>query len=189
MIAIYARRDDDEARAIRAALRREKLPAILVGPESGFCDVCGRLPFVLFTESGRRVGVGFARRLMPRQLLTCPPDVSLPALVRTQLLTRYSIDMEHLVCGSVRLRGEEILFRGYPLKLTGNEMRIVRQLAVCRDTYFSGEELAGLCLDGGGADAAAVHVCHLNQKSDALCGAPMIECRRFRGYRIPSLLR
>jgi len=52
VIAIYALRDDDEARAIRAALRREKLPAILVGPENGFCDVCGRLPFVLLRKAG-----------------------------------------------------------------------------------------------------------------------------------------
>ncbi len=188
MIAVYALRDEDEASSLRGVLLAHRIPCALIGPEYGFADAAFRIPFVLFTREGRRVGEGLARHLPPQKILDCPPDIPLPVLIRTELYRRYSIDIEHYVCGSLRLSGDAVLYRGYPVRLTPNEERIVRLLAVCRDRYFTGEELAVFCLRGD-ADAAAVHVCHLNRISRELCGADMIECRRFSGYRVRHIRR
>jgi hypothetical protein len=188
VIAVYARRDEEEAFTIRETLRAERIPCALIGPEFGFADAAYRVPFVMFTKGARQIGASLARRLPPRRILVCPPDVPLSVLIRTELYRRYSLDMEHYVCGSVRFRGDDVLYRGYPLKLTPNEERIVRLLAVCGGRYFSGEEIAAFCLYGD-EDAAAVHVCHLNRMSRDLCGADVIECRRYLGYRVRCVRR
>lgn len=93
----------------------------------------------------------------------------------------------------VLTKNGEVLFCGKPLYLTPNEHRILTMLRYAptdRETnekvYYSKEQLAAFCLEKGrsAAGAVAVHICNMNTKANKTVGADIVECRRYKGYRL-----
>ena len=93
----------------------------------------------------------------------------------------------------VLIKNGDVLFCGKPLYLTPNEQRILTMLRYApidpttkEKIYYTKEQLAAYCLEQGrsAAGAVAVHICNMNNKANKTAGVDIIECKRYKGYRL-----
>lgn len=185
MVALYALRASEKAVKWRKELLEVGIPAVLIGPEYGFASMAERVPFVWIDPDSAPFGNSFRKKIPIHKLISCAPDASAAAAVRTAYLRENGVSLDSLHAHSIRYVTDAVYFRGNMLFLTPDEKRILTLLLVCGGTYFTADEIAAACLNAGKSGAAAVHVCHMNAKAVRGCHVKMIECRRYAGYRIP----
>lgn len=186
MIALCGRRDDLYLQRVRDALRTADIPAICVGIEFGFADMIERLPLVCFAESASSFADSLMRRVPPDKIVAIPNELSdeeIVLAVKRQLFLRFRQDVETVHERGIRFDGRRVFFRAAELHLTKNEYMIVRLLFHGCGAYFTADEIAAACL----ADAVggvSVHICNINAKAKQAHGVPLIETKRYKGYRI-----
>ncbi|MBQ4043294.1 MAG: hypothetical protein IJD06_04785 [Clostridia bacterium] len=185
MIAIYARAHSEWGEALWSHLRAQMIPCALVGPERGNTALAYRLPFTVVEPECREEVKQMLPQLPVQNILTWAEDVSPESAVYAAYRERFGEDPGNTHYRGIRFFGAQLRFRGMPLHLTFNERRILNLMLWCRGQYFCAEEVALLCLKKPSPGAAAVHICNVNQKAQQLCLYKLIECRRFKGYRIP----
>lgn len=186
MIALCGRRDDIHMLHVRDVLRAADIPAILVGVEFGFADVIGRVPFVCIAESAAIFAQSLRRDVPPEKNVEIPEsagDDEIVSAVQRQFFLRFGSDMETFHERGIRFDGRRVFFRASELHLTKNEYMIVRLLFHGAGAYFSAEEIAAACL-ADGVGGVAVHICNINAKAKRAHGVPLIETKRYKGYRI-----
>lgn len=186
MIALCGRRDDLHLHRVRDALRTADIPAICVGIEFGFSDVIDRVPLVCFAESASLFADSLARRVPLDKTVVIPhvaSDEEIVTLVKRQFFLRFRQDMETVHERGVRFDGRRVFFRAAELHLTKNEYMIVRLLFHGNGAYFTADEIAAACL-ANGVGGIAVHICNINAKAKRAHGVPLIETKRYKGYRI-----
>ena len=184
MIAVYVRRRSEWAESLRCTLLDAGIPCALVGPEYGNTTLALRLPFLTLSPEDGEMHDTMRQTLPPESILSWPADVPPVQAVWQAYHRRFG--EEELRRGGVRFMRDTVRFRGEPLHLSACEMRIVLLLTLCTDICFTAEEIASLCLQSGSASAAVVHICHINTKTQQSVQFPMIESRRYKGYRIRS---
>jgi hypothetical protein len=186
MIALIGTREDTHIYRIRDALREAEIPAIPVGVEFGFEDIIGRMPFVCIAESAAIFAQSLRRDVPPEKIMDIPESFSDDEIVSTvqrQFFLRFGSDMETVHERGIRFDGRRVFFRAAELRLTKNEYMIVRLLFHGGGAYFSAEEIAAACLPDG-VGGVAVHICNINVKAKRAHGVPLIETKRYKGYRI-----
>jgi len=160
-------------------------PCVLVGPEYGRTHLLARLPFVI-TEPGAAVPDNLRAYIPAGKRITWSEDATAVAVLDKACREKFGTAPTQLHLAGVRFSEKTLRFRGIPLHLTPNEKRILLLLLVCRGTYFTAGEITALCLRTAYEDAAAVHICNLNAKAVQAAAHRLIECRRYKGYRIPT---
>lgn len=185
MIALFSRSDSEWAECTREHLRDHGIPCALIGPEYGNASLAHRVPFVILSPDLPQTADSFRRQIPVRKLLTWSEDVPVLVAVREAYAREFGVHMDEIHEGGIRFVGEQVRFRGARLTLTRNERRILNLLIWCHGTWFSAEDIAALCLRSAAPGAAAVHICNINHKAQQKTNFKVIECRRFRGYRIP----
>ena len=186
MTAIYARSTSEWAEKTRAELFDAGIPCALVGAEYGNTHLIRRLPFVIPAPDCGDMNDRLLKDLPADGILTWSSEVPAIVAVREAYRRRIGTEPETLHRCGVRISGENIRFRGELIRLTANEKRILFLFLTCPGLYFTAEETAVLCLRDAHGNAAAVHICNLNAKTIKAANAPLIECRRYKGYRIPA---
>ena len=95
--------------------------------------------------------------------------------------------------GRVTIREREICFYGKRIPLTRSEQRILTMLGyapMASDTgeavYYTSSQLAAFCMEKGrqAAGSIPVHIANINRKTTRAAGVPMIDNKRYCGYRI-----
>jgi len=183
-VAIYAHSECTWAECLREDLRKAWIPCALIGPGYGFSPLAEKLPFLIIAPN-TEVSDTFIRSQSAHKILTWSEGVSVPSLVREACRQQLGIDVENLREAGIRYLGDRILYRGVRMHFTPNELLILNLLLVCRGRYFSAEEISALCLRCADANASAVHICSINRKATEVSPYKIIECRRYKGYRIP----
>ncbi len=186
MIALCGTREDTHLFRIRAALHAADIPAVCVGAEFGFADLMDRLPFVFFSDSASVFAQALIHRVGGEKRIEIPEsadDGEIVDIVKHRFFLHFGTDMETQNERGIRFDSRRVFFRAQELHLTNTEYRIVRFLLSGGGTYFTGEEIAAACL-ASGVGGVAVHICSINAKAKYAHGVPLIETRRFRGYRI-----
>ena len=184
MTAVYARTRSEWAESLRRELFDAGIPCALVGPEYGNTTLALRLPFLILSPEDGEMHDTMRQTLPTENILAWSADVPpVPAIWQAY---RRRFGEEELRRGGVRFMRDSVRFRGEPLHLSAHEKRIVFLLTTCADTWFTAEEIAALCLQNGSPSAASVHICHINAKTRQSVQFPMIESRRYKGYRIRS---
>ena len=186
MTAIFARTKSEWAEQLREQLLDAGIPCALVGPEYGNTHLIRHLPFVIPAPDCGDMHDRLLETLPASGILTWSEDVPPIVAVREAYRRQFGAEPESMHRCGVRISGETIRFRGEPIRLTANEKRILLLFLTCAGTYFTAEETAALCLRNAPGSAAAVHICNLNAKAKKAACALVIQCRRYKGYRIPA---
>ncbi len=187
MIALCGRKDDTHIYHVRDVLREADIPAILVWIDFGFTDMIDRVPLVYFAQSSAVFASSLSRCVPPQKSVDVSEsatDTEIVSAVKHRFFLRFGCDMEALHERGVRFDGRRVYFRAMDLHLTKTESLIVRLLFHGNGAYFTGEEIAAACLKSG-KGGVAVHICNINEKAKYAHGVPLIETKRYKGYRIP----
>lgn len=188
MVAVYCLPEDEVAQSLRESLLAAGIPCALVGPTHGPASILYKLPLVVFTPSAEIHGESLRRKLLKNRILSAEEigDPAYAALaIEHTYLHCFGTDFANAWEDGIRFSEGRVYFRGHFLPLTSAEHRIMRLLFHSRGTYFLTEEIAAACLTDPAA-GAAVHICNINNKSRRIALYPVIESRRFSGYRIPK---
>ncbi len=186
MIALFTARDDLHMLHVRDVLRAADIPAILVGVEYGFADVIARMPFVAIAQSASVFAHSLLRHIPPAKIVDIPEsftDEEIVSAVQRRFFLRFGCDMETVHERGIRFDGRRVFFRAVEMHLTKNEYMIVRFLFQGSGGYFTADEIAAACL-ADGTGGVAVHICNINGKAKRAHGVPLIETKRYKGYRM-----
>lgn len=186
MVAICAGEYDREAEMIYEELRAAWIPCALVGPKYGFTDTVFRVPFVVLSGKSNVWNESIRRKIHPAHILSCSGDRHIAGLLYQKMFEIYHINMQNYAVNGIYITNSLIRFRSCVLRLTRNELKILRLLAFCTGHWFSGDEVAAYCLRGD-ARAAAVHICNMNEKAVRSIGFKMIQTRRYHGYCVEKI--
>ena len=188
MVAIYGQKSDGWIYDWRQALLSAGIPCALVGPPFGFAALADRLIFVLFSSKNDASSIAFQKSLPLEKTLDISPDTSPEALVdfvKLRFFQKFKYDFEYAEGYGIRFTEKRAYFGGHELHLTKTEYRIVRLLFHARGEYFSPEEIIAACFERKGS-TVTTHVSNINQKARYMTEMPLIETRRYHGYRIPT---
>ncbi len=187
MVAVYCLRGDAFAQSLRDSFLAVGIPCVLVGPTHGPASVLQKVAFVLFAPSAIEYSEGVRRKLPEERITLLSGEENAESAVKEverAYLRRFGVNYSCAREDGIRFDAGRVYYRGHYLPLTASEYRIVRFLVHCRKKYCFSEEIAAACLadpEGG----VTVHICNINSKSRKITLYPLIECRRYSGYRIP----
>lgn len=83
-------------------------------------------------------------------------------------------DSEFDICDLSFVKGKrQIIYRGFPLRLSKKEYTIMRYISICSPCAVKEKLLCSLC-DNISTKCLAVHVCNINRKADCICSCRLI---------------
>lgn len=186
MIAIYCLQDEPLPIQIREILFEMGIPAVRIGPECGNVSIAGKVPFVFFTKAALPFGKSVSSRLPSENVRILTGDeepMEIVSSLRAEYFRRFGQNIDEARGGGFSFAGRQVSFRGHPVRLTNSEYRILRLLFHSRCVFFTAEEIGAACLSAP-LGSPRVHICNMNGKSRRVLGRPMIETRRYEGYRV-----
>ncbi len=188
MIAIYGKKSDHWVYDARDSLLSSGIPCVLFGPEVGFASMAETLPLILFPSQSDAVADSFRKSISQDRVMDALEPVTgteLVEMVKLRYFQKFGHDYEFATGSCVRFSDRRVFFRGHELCLTKTEYRIVRLLFHAQGQYFSAEEIAAACFEGSGS-TVSTHASSINRKARYMTEMPLIETRRYHGYRIPT---
>ncbi len=186
MIAIYCLQSEEEQASVRQNLLLEGIPAVLCGPDRENNSMIEKMPFVYFTKAALVFGRRLKEKLSPASLIELSEDASPLSLVAAvQNAYRYQSGQDYWegFAKNIRFFGWDVFYRGSLMGFTQSEYRILRLLFHSRDVYFTAEEIEAACLVAK-LGSASVHICNMNRKARDATGRPIVETKRYKGYRL-----
>ena len=158
------------------------------------CDLSGALEllpaaFVFVTEGHIMEDVKYmCSMIKDLRVIFCKERSDIIDLARS-MACEYLQKYESVCCPVCRSREEGIFYiYSKPVYLTKTEELIVTAL-LAASAWYTPHTLAAFCKSGAksSADSIGVHICNINKKVRAAVGRDIIECKRYKGYRIIDL--
>ena len=186
---------DNTRRKFRVPLRERFLaadvPCCVATPE----QAVGLLPasIILVTEAYLLADVRYLSELYsPAPVLLHEDTDTLYDYITAELDARLGAFSYHDI-GRVATREGKTYFYRQILRLTHTEQRILNMLKFApivsedeKPVYYTAEQLAAFCMTRGvqAVGSIPVHIANINRKTICITGAPIIDNKRYCGYRI-----
>lgn len=90
---------------------------------------------------------------------------------------------------SVDKNKKYVVFLGYMMDLTESEFSVLSTLYYCNEYMKAADIVKKAFAEKNITEGnIAVHICNINKKAMEIGGRKLIECRRFKGYKISDTI-